>query len=147
MVTIERATEVSDELLEAFARLLPQLSRAAAPPGREEIAEIVSSPATELFLARGEDGAILGSLTLALFRIPTGMRAWIEDVVVDELARGRGVGEALTREAIRVASDAGARTVDLTSRPSREAANRLYEKIGFRPRETNVYRFEEGEPS
>jgi ribosomal protein S18 acetylase RimI-like enzyme len=143
VVTIERATQVSDELLDAFGRLIPQLSRSAEPPGREEIAEIVRSPATALLIARGEDGAILGSLTLALFRIPTGIRAWIEDVVVDETARGRGVGEALTREAIRLAAEAGARTVDLTSRPSREAANRLYAKIGFRPRETNVYRFGE----
>ena len=142
MVTIARATDVSDELLDAFARLVPQLSRSASPPDREELAEIVRSPATEVLVARDDGGAIVGSLTLALFRIPTGVRAWIEDVVVDESARGRGVGEALTREAIRLAREAGARTVDLTSRPSREAANRLYEKIGFRPRETNVYRFE-----
>jgi ribosomal protein S18 acetylase RimI-like enzyme len=86
------------------------------------------------------DGRIVGSMTLALFRIPTGMRAWIEDVVVDESVRGRGVGAALNHHALDVARDAGARTVDLTSRPSREAANRLYQRLGFVQRETNVYR-------
>jgi ribosomal protein S18 acetylase RimI-like enzyme len=93
-------------------------------------------------LVAREDEWIAGTLTLALFRIPTGIRAWIEDVVVDEEARGRGIGEALTREAIRRAGAAGARTIDLTSRPDREAANRMYEKLGFRRRETNVYRYE-----
>jgi len=81
-------------------------------------------------------------MTLVVFRIPTGVRAWIEDVVVDEAARGRGVGEALNRVAIQRAHDAGARTVDLTSRPSREAANRLYSRLGFEQRDTNVYRLE-----
>ena len=90
------------------------------------------------------DGRILGSLTLVVFPIPTGIRAWIEDVVVDEAARGRGVGEALNRAALDRARAAGARTVDLTSRPSREAANRLYQRIGFQPRDTNVYRFDFG---
>jgi ribosomal protein S18 acetylase RimI-like enzyme len=83
----------------------------------------------------------VGTLTLVLFRIPTAMRAWIEDVVVDESARGAGVGEALTLAALERAADAGARTVDLTSRPSREAANRLYTRLGFELRETNVYRW------
>ena len=84
---------------------------------------------------------IVGSLTLALFRIPTGLRAWIEDVVVDDAARGKGVGEALSRAAIARAKAAGAVSVDLTSRPSREAANRLYQRIGFELRETNVWRY------
>ena len=139
-VTVEEAVAVTDELVAAFARLVPQLSRSSPVPGELELAEIVASPATVLLVARdGED--IVGSLTLALFRIPTGMRAWIEDVVVDEAARGRGVGEALSREALRRANAAGARTVDLTSRPSREAANRLYRRLGFQLRETNVYRW------
>ncbi|HPU40250.1 MAG TPA: GNAT family N-acetyltransferase, partial [Microthrixaceae bacterium] len=94
-----------------------------------------------LLLARDDDGAILGSMTLVVFPIPTGIRAWIEDVVVDGDARGRGVGDALNRTAIDIARDLGAKTVDLTSRPSREAANRLYQRIGFEPRETNVYRY------
>lgn len=129
------------EVVAAFQRLTPQLSSSSPPPTAEELAEIVASPATVLFLARS-GGEIVGSLTLAMFRIPTGLRAWIEDVVVDESARGQGVGEALSRAALERARASGARTVDLTSRPSREAANRLYQRIGFVRRETNVYRFE-----
>jgi ribosomal protein S18 acetylase RimI-like enzyme len=136
---IEIATEVTADVVDAFARLIPQLSRSNPPPTRERLAEIVDSPATDLLLAY-DDGTIVGSLTLALFRIPTGLRAWIEDVVVDEAARGQGVGEALNRAALDRAREAGATTVDLTSRPSREAANRLYQRLGFEMRETNVYR-------
>ena len=146
MLRVEAATELTDELVEAFARLIPQLSERAAPPGPEQLAQILESPATTILVARDGD-AIIGTLTLALFEIPTGMRAWIEDVVVDAGSRGRGAGEALARKAIRIASEAGARTVDLTSRPDRAAANRLYERIGFRQRDTNVYRFELPEPS
>jgi ribosomal protein S18 acetylase RimI-like enzyme len=138
---VAEATAVDDDLVAAFERLAPQLSSSSPPPGRAELEEIVASPATVLLVAR-EGGEIVGSLTLALFRIPTGLRAWIEDVVVDESARGRGVGEALNQAAIDHARSVGARTVDLTSRPSREAANRLYQRMGFVERETNVYRFE-----
>jgi ribosomal protein S18 acetylase RimI-like enzyme len=141
MATIEIATAVTPELVDAFARLLPQLSSAARPPGTAELQAIVASPATTLFVARDSGGAIVGSLTLAVFRIPTGVRAWIEDVVVDGTARGQGVGEALTRAALDHAKRAGARTVELTSRASREAANRLYRRMGFATRETNVYRY------
>ena len=137
---IERATELTDELVDALERLVPQLSSSAPVPGRAELQEIIGSPAT--LLVAKEDDAIVGTLTLALYRAPTGVRAWIEDVVVDEVARGKGAGEALTREALRLAREAGARTVDLTSRPAREAANQMYEKAGFRRRETNVYRYE-----
>ena len=140
-VTIEEATEVTDELVAAFARLVPQLSRTSPVPGPSELAEITASPATVLLLARDAGGAVVGSLTLVVFRIPTGVRAWVEDVVVDQDARGQGVGEALSREALRLAVAAGARTVDLTSRPSREAANRLYRRLGFEARDTNVYRW------
>ena len=135
------ATDVDDELVAAFERLIPQLSRSSLAPDAAVLQEIVDSPATHLLIAHGDDGSILGSLTLVLFRIPTGLRAWIEDVVVDESARGRGVGEALNRYAIEVAADHGARSVDLTSRPSREAANRLYRRLGFEARDTNVYRY------
>ena len=141
-VTVTQATVVDDELVDAFVRLTPQLSSSNAPPSRAELAEIVGSPATVLFVAREADGPILGSLTLALFRIPTGLRAWIEDVVVDETARGKGVGAALNEAALDHARAVGARTVDLTSRPSREAANRLYRRLGFVERATNVYRFD-----
>ncbi|MGH9189386.1 MAG: GNAT family N-acetyltransferase [Acidimicrobiales bacterium] len=138
--SIEEATSASPELVAAFSRLLPQLSRSAPAIGEAELAEIVASPATVLLLARDDSGEIVGSLTLVLFRLPTGMRAWIEDVVVDQSARGRGVGEALGQDALARAAAAGARTVDLTSRASREAANRLYRRLGFEPRDTNVYR-------
>jgi len=142
-IEIVEATEVTDELVQAFERLIPQLSRSNPPPTPEELAAIVASPASILLLAIEHDGAdtILGSLTLAWFRIPTGVRAWIEDVVVDEAARGKGVGEKLNQHALEVARGLGAVTVDLTSRPSREAANRLYQRIGFVPRDTNVYRY------
>ena len=140
-VTVEEATTVTHDLRAAVERLVPQLSRSAVIPGDRELAEIVDSPASILLVARDVDGTIVGSLTLVVFRIPTGVRAWIEDVVVDEEARGRGVGEALSREALSRAAAAGARTVDLTSRPSREAANRLYRRLGFVERDTNVYRW------
>jgi len=139
-IEIVECDEVTDEVVTAFHRLTPQLSSSNPPPGRAQLAEIVASPATRLFLAMDGD-RVVGSLTLALFRIPTGRRAWIEDVVVDEGARRKGVAEALNRAAIDRARDAGAVSVDLTSRPSREAANRLYKRIGFEQRETNVYRF------
>ena len=131
---------MTDELVEAFARLVPQLSATTGPPGRKALEEIVGSSAITLLVARAE-GTIVGTLTLAMFPIPTGFRAWIEDVVVDEAARGRGIGAELTAEAIGLARAAGARTVDLTTRRSREAAGRLYERAGFELRDTRVYRY------
>lgn len=146
-VVVEEATEATPEVLAAVQRLVPQLSRNAAVPTDEEVAEIVGSPATVLLLARsGPGGEILGCLTLVLFRIPTGLRAWIEDVVTDESAQRRGVGTALIQEAVRRADAAGARTVDLTSRATREAANRLYQRNGFELRDTNVYRYSQDRP-
>ncbi|HYW03441.1 MAG TPA: GNAT family N-acetyltransferase [Gammaproteobacteria bacterium] len=142
-VSVEVVTSVTPEVEEAMARLVPQLSSSNPAPDPATLREIVCSPCTLLLAAR--DGErIVGSLTLAMFRLPTGMRAWIEDVVVDADARGRGVGEALSRRALELASAEGAVTVDLTSRPSREAANRLYQRIGFEKRETNVYRYRFG---
>jgi ribosomal protein S18 acetylase RimI-like enzyme len=142
-VEVSEASEVTPELVAAFGRLIPQLSSSNPAPTAAQLSAIVASDATQLLVARDADtGEILGSLTLALFRIPTGMRAWIEDVVVDGDARGRGVGEALNRFALDQARAAGATTVDLTSRPSREAANRLYRRLGFVQRETNVYRYD-----
>lgn len=140
--SIERATEVTLELTAAFQRLTPQLSRSAPAPDADRLAEIIAHDATTILVARGDDSAVVGTLTLVVFQIPTGIRAWIEDVVVDEATRGQGVGEALIRAALDEAAEAGAKTVDLTSRPSREAANRLYQRLGFEPRETNVYRME-----
>lgn len=142
MITISVADVVDDELVKAFDMLIPQLSRSNPPPTTDELRAIVESEASTLLLARDETGAIVGSMTLAMFLIPTGRRAWIEDVVVDESARGKGVGRLLNERAIEIAMDAGAKTVDLTSRPSREAANRLYQRLGFVERETNVYRYQ-----
>ena len=138
---VETVEQVTPELVEAFGRLIPQLSRSSPPPGADELGAIVASPACTLLVARDPDGTIVGSLTLVVFPIPTGSRAWIEDVVVDEAARGAGVGAALNQAALDHARALGAKTVDLTSRPSREAANRLYQRLGFEPRETNVYRY------
>lgn len=136
---IEVAESVTGELVRAFERLMPLLSPSASPPAAAELNAIVGSPPTSVLVAREEE-RIVGTLTLAVFRIPTGVRAWIEDVVVDESARGRGIGEALTLEAVALARAAGARSVELTSRPTREAANRLYLRLGFEQRETNVFR-------
>jgi ribosomal protein S18 acetylase RimI-like enzyme len=139
-VVIRAAHVVDGALVEAFARLIPQLSSSSPPPTADELAEIVACPESELFVAELE-GRIVGTLTLATYRIPTGLKAWIEDVVVDEAARGHGVGEALNQAAIESARARGAKHVSLTSRPSREPANRLYQRIGFDPYETNVYRY------
>jgi len=140
---IEEAHEVDDELVAAFELLIPQLSRSNPPPDAGALQAIVQAESSVLLIARDllDEGRIVGSLTLALFRIPTGLRAWIEDVVVDDAVRGRGIGERLNRVALERAAQAGATTVDLTSRPSREAANRLYQRIGFEQRETNIYRY------
>jgi ribosomal protein S18 acetylase RimI-like enzyme len=141
-VDIEVVRDVSDELVDAFARLIPQLSRSATGVDAEALRVLVGWRGNRLLVAR-LDGRIVGTLTLVVFPIPTGLRAWIEDVVVDEAARGSGVGAALTREAVRLARADGARTVDLTSRPSRAAANRLYERLGFQVRDSKVYRLAE----
>ena len=145
-MTVELITAATPELHEAMGRLLPQLSRSAAPMSEADVERFLSQSSVHLFVFRAEtadaDGnnPILGMLSLATFEIPTGVRAWVEDVVVDEAARGQGAGFALVEAAIEHAKTVGARTVDLTSRPSREAANRLYQRAGFQLRETNVYR-------
>ena len=142
VLTVSVAARADEELAAAFAHLVPQLSSSSPPPTRDQLAEMIASPATTVFLARSEHGTIVGTLTLVVFRIPTAIRAWIEDVVVDEAARESGAGEALNRTALDTARKLGARTVDLTSRPSREAANRLYQRLGCKRRETNVYRYD-----
>ena len=134
------AVECDGEVVAAVRGLVPQLSTSASLPTELQVAELCDAEATVLLLAR-LDGAIVGMLVLVLFRLPTGMRAWIEDVVTDGDARGQGVGRALTLEALRRATEAGAVTVDLTSRPSREAAIGLYESLGFERRRTGVYRW------
>lgn len=144
---VERITSASPELSQAMARLLPQLSRSCPSMSDEALARFISQPNVHLFVFRSDESnvhgekPILGMLSLATFEIPTGIRAWIEDVVVDEAARGQGAGQALVEAAVAYAQASGVRTVDLTSRPSREAANRLYKRAGFELRETNVYRY------
>jgi ribosomal protein S18 acetylase RimI-like enzyme len=143
MIEITRAVSVDEEIVGAMVRLVRELSSSASPPRLDQLQEIVDSPCTVLLIARDRaaGGRIVGTLTLAIFRIPTGVRAWIEDVVVEASARGTGVGAALSREALRIANERGVRTVDLTSRPSRAAANKLYQNLGFVLRDTNVYRY------
>ncbi|CAP43563.1 GNAT family N-acetyltransferase [Bordetella petrii] len=140
-VEISRVTHADDVLAQAFARLLQQLSRTAPVLTRADLQAIVDAPGTEVFIAKSlADGRVVGTLTLVHFRIPTGVRAWIEDVVVDGEARGLGAGAALTHAAITRSRELGAKTLDLTSNPSRQAAHRLYESCGFALRDTRVYR-------
>lgn len=134
------ADAVDNDLVAAFERLIPQLSSSSPPPTRDQLTELVQNDDTVLFLAQ-VDGRIVGSLTLAFYRIPTGLKAWIEDVVVDDEARGRGLGAALNEAALSEAKKRGAKDVSLTSRPAKEAANRLYQRIGFEQRQTNIYRY------
>ena len=138
-VEVEIANEATEELVTSLNQLLPQLSSNAAPLSVADVEALVTSPVTVVFIARA-DGRIVGSLTLVIFLIPTGLRAWIEDVVVDGAARAKGVGVALTNAAIEESRRRNVRSIDLTTRPSREAANRLYARLGFELRETNVYR-------
>ena len=145
-MTVELITAATPEIHEAMGRLIPQLSRSAAPMSEADVQRFLSQDSVHLFAFRPDEAdaqgnrPILGMLSLVTFEIPTGVRAWIEDVVVDEAARGPGAGFALVDAALEHAKNVGARTVDLTSRPSREAANRLYQRAGFQLRETNVYR-------
>lgn len=137
---IQELTRIDEVLADKFRALVRQLSSSADGLTSRALTSVVDAEACTVFVAV-DDGEIIGTLTLVVFPIPTGVRAWIEDVVVDESARGQGVGSALTHRAVQKARAMGARTVDLTSRPSRSAANSMYEKLGFERRETNVYRF------
>lgn len=141
-IEVEAVRQVTDELVEACRRLLPQLSSAAAAPDADDLGRILDHQANTLLVARDQGGAIVGMLTLVTFPLSSGLRARIEDVVVDQEARGHGVGTALTMAAIDLAHQQGARSVDLTSRASRVAANRLYQRLGFQLRDSNVYRYQ-----
>ena len=138
-IWIEEVDVVDPEVIQALRRLIPQLSQSAPTVEAYDLESIVTAPDTTLFVARSDAG-IVGTLTLVLFRSPSGARGWIEDVVVDVAVRGQGVGEALVDAAIALARKASSRTLDLTSNPKREGANRLYVRCGFVQRETNVYR-------
>lgn len=139
-ITIEEVHVADGDLVAAFRRLLPQLSSSAKPLEAYDLESIVDSPATVLLMAKNHEGQYVGTLTLVLFRSPSGARGWIEDVIVDETQRGNGIGEALVEAAIAMARRANAKTLDLTSNPKRESANRLYVRCGFKQRSTNVYR-------
>ncbi|MFJ5035677.1 GNAT family N-acetyltransferase [Streptomyces sp. NPDC088560] len=139
-IRVEIIRAASQELVDAFGRLLPQLSSTAKPLDHEALDRMVTCDANTVLVARTPD-SVVGTLTLVLLPLPSGLRARVEDVVVDSTARGQGVAALLTQEALRLAREAGARTVDLTSRPDRAAANRLYERLGFQPRQSTVHRF------
>lgn len=137
---IRRAGELDEGLIAAVRRLTPQLNPDAPEPSTAHLARLIAAEATELYLALDDEGEIVGMLTLAHYPLPTGERVWIEDVVVDASARGAGAGAALVHAAVARARELGAWRIDLTSRPEREAANRLYQRLGFHRRDTNAYR-------
>ena len=141
MVSIRPVTEVTESLTDAYRVLIPQVSSSSSPPTGEALQRIIESDSAQILIAENENGEILGTMTIIIFQIPTGIRAWIEDVVVDSSVRGKGIGKKLNLAALELAKQAGAKTVDLTSRPARQEANQLYRSIGFAERETNVYRF------
>ncbi|QXP70823.1 GNAT family N-acetyltransferase [Polaribacter sp. R2A056_3_33] len=139
MMKIYKLETVNDHILKAFIKLIPQLSTSCILPNQKDLEDIVSSGNTMLFIAE-ENNNVLGTLTLVFNKIPTGNKVWIEDVVVDNAARGKGVGEKLTQFAIEFTANKGIKSINLTSSPGRIAANKLYQKLGFIKRETNVYR-------
>ncbi len=138
---IEIVNQTTEELWGAFQRLVPQLTYNNPPPTREDLAALVKSESSALIIARADNGSIIGAACVTVYRVPTGIRAIIEDVIVGESARGQGIGEALVRRCLDIAREKGAKGVSLTSNPKREAANRLYQKMGFKKRETNAYYF------
>ena len=140
---ILQLTAITDEVFQAFQELIPQLTQYSPPPSKGMLARMADSDSVFVFLAREGDaeGRILGTATLATFVTPTGVHGWIEDVVVDRDARRRGIGRALTETCLQKARELGLPEVNLTSRPGREAANQLYQEMGFQQRQTNVYRY------
>ena len=138
---IKIVSKATQELCEALQRLIPQLGAHKVPPTLEELDILIHSESSRLLVARNpdENSPIAGILCLTVYRVPTGLRSIIEDVIVDENMRRRGIGEALMRRAIELAREAGAEGVSLTSNPRREAANQLYQSMGFELRKTNPY--------
>jgi ribosomal protein S18 acetylase RimI-like enzyme len=139
-VEIVALDSITPVFLEALHRMIPQLAPGTPLPSRAQLQKVIDCPVNTLFAARVNDRTV-GTLTLTMVVTPTGTTGWVADVVVDDLVRGKGIGEKLVREAIAHAKSLGARYVDLSSRPAREAANRLYQRIGFAKRETNYYRY------
>lgn len=137
-----RVTRITEEFISAFERLIPQLGSSAQIPTSSELVQITESPTTFLFVAyNSDDDEIIGTSTLVTYQTPTGLHARMEDVVVDESMRRKGVGEALSKAVLLQAKELGVKSIDLTSRPLRDEANHLYQKLGFRKRETNTYRY------
>ena len=140
MINISELTETSSSVLQSINELLPQLSSSAQVISMDRLSELVESDNTIIFLGTDDSGQILGMLSIIVMKIPTGNKAWIEDVVVDQSARGKGMGKALMNHALEKAKELAVKSVDLTYRPSREKANMLYKSLGYKIRETNVYR-------
>jgi ribosomal protein S18 acetylase RimI-like enzyme len=138
---IGKVSEATEELQDALQRLVPQLSVHKISPTLQELNELIKSASSTLLAARypDENNAIAGILSLTIYRVPTGIRSIIEDLVVDKKMRRRGIGEALVRNAIELAHEAGAGGVSLTSNSQREIANQLYQSLGFELRKTNPY--------
>ena len=136
---IDIVTQADAELLDAFQRLVPQLTDNNPPPSLNDLTALVRDSSSTLMIARNERREIIGALTLTVYRVPTGIRSIIEDVIVDNSARGQGIGEALMKRAIEIAREKGVNNISLTCNPMREAANRLYQRMGFKKRETNAY--------
>jgi ribosomal protein S18 acetylase RimI-like enzyme len=136
---IEIATQADDELYDAFQRLIPQLTKNNPPPTLDLLRSLLADTSSTLLVARDDSNKIIGALTLIVYKVPTGIRSIIEDVIVDEFARGKKVGEQLMVKAIEIAKSRGVNNISLTSNPHRLAANRLYIKLGFQKRETNAY--------
>jgi ribosomal protein S18 acetylase RimI-like enzyme len=141
LLDVEVARRVDEDLVEAAARLVPQLSSSARVPDAWELDQIIKAPGTTLLIAK-EGHHIVGMLTLHTFRAATGIHAWIQDLIVDAPSKGHGVSELLTKEAVRLATEQGARTAELTSRPSNFGTARVYERLGFERRQTHLYRFQ-----
>ncbi|MBI5351797.1 MAG: GNAT family N-acetyltransferase [Chloroflexi bacterium] len=136
---VELVTRADEELFDAFQRLVPQLTNNNPPPSLNDLIALVRDSSSTLMVARDESGEIVAALTLTVYRVPTGVRSIIEDVIVDVSARGQGVGESLIKRTIEIAREKGASNISLTCNPMRESANRLYQKMGFKKRETNAY--------
>jgi len=141
MTEIQIVQTADEELYDAFQRLIPQLTNNNPPPSLNDLADLVRDALSTLMVARDDHGQIVGALTLTVYRVPTGIRSIIEDVIVDTFARGQGIGDALMKYAINLAHEKGAQNISLTSNPLREAANRLYLRVGFKKRETNAYQY------
>lgn len=142
MVTIEIATEVKDEIVDALQRLIPQLTNSVEIIEKEDVESIIESEGTFLLLAKDSNNYIVGTMTLVTFTIPTSKKAFIEDVVVDSKSQGLGIGRLLLEAGIALAKEKGVKRIELSSNPARIAANQLYQKLGFEIRKTNFYRLQ-----